>query len=336
MSGEVEIRFAEPSDTEPVVQMIRRSLGPTMTPRLWRWKHVESPFGVSPVLLARDDQGIAAVRAFMRWRWTAGGREVAAVRAVDTATRPDRRGEGLFTRLTERLAREVTAEGARFVFNTPNSNSLPGYLRLGWSRVTRIPLRLAPRPLRILGRGTRGSGGEEDLERILAVGRPVEELLEAPGLPGLLAAATRPEERRLATAVDLPYLRWRYAEAPSGSYRAVWDLEEDGCAALIFRARWRGRFAEILVSEIVTSGHGGIGRAAGLLRRLKRAPGADYLAAVAPRDTPAGRALRRAGCLPALPVGPLLTARPLALRAQDPDPLHWRNWCCSLGDLEVF
>ena len=37
---------------------------------------------------------LVALRAFMRWTWRSGGRDVTAVRAVDTATHPDWRGQG--------------------------------------------------------------------------------------------------------------------------------------------------------------------------------------------------------------------------------------------------
>ena len=42
---------------------------------VWRWKHVDNPFGRSLVLLARDDATgeITGLRAFMAWQYLVGG-----------------------------------------------------------------------------------------------------------------------------------------------------------------------------------------------------------------------------------------------------------------------
>lgn len=336
MTGDLHLRLAEPGDTETLTRMLRHSLGPAMTAELWRWKHLESPFGPSPALLAVDGAGIAAVRPFMRWEWVCGSRTVWAVRAVDTATRPDWRRRGLFTRLTERLAKHVQAEGAAFVFNTPNRKSLPGYLSLGWSQVTRIPLWFAPRPLRMLGHALRGRRQTEEATRLPTSSRPVSEFLDSPDLHHFMETMASRRYARYSTNRDLRYLRWRYGEAPSHHYLASWTLRGDHGAALIFRAQPRGQFSEILVSEILTSDRGALDDAVLLLEDLRRSMRTDYAAAVAPDDSVAGEALRRAGFFLARGMGPRLTVRRLAMAPELPDPLRWRSWCCSLGDLEVF
>ena len=65
-------------------------------------------------------------------------------RAVDTATLPEWRGKGVFSRLTMRLVEQMQNEGVSFVYNTPNGKSMPGYLKMGWAPVTRIPLWIRP------------------------------------------------------------------------------------------------------------------------------------------------------------------------------------------------
>ena len=67
-----------------------------------------------------------------------------AVRAVDTATDPDYQGRGLFTRLTLQAIDELRAEGVDFVFNTPNDQSRPGYLKMGWQVVGTLPTHVRP------------------------------------------------------------------------------------------------------------------------------------------------------------------------------------------------
>ena len=69
---------------------------------VWRWKHVDNPFGRSLVLLARDDATgrITGLRAFMAWQYLVGGTPTLAYRPVDTATDPSCRRMGIFSRLT--------------------------------------------------------------------------------------------------------------------------------------------------------------------------------------------------------------------------------------------
>src|SRR5688500_17576198 len=98
----MEIRRAVEADIPEIVSLLKLSLGESLMPkseRYWRWKHIENPFGVSPVLLAIEAGTIIGVRAFMRWAWSRGETRLEAVRAVDTATHPDFQGRGIFRKL---------------------------------------------------------------------------------------------------------------------------------------------------------------------------------------------------------------------------------------------
>lgn len=320
MAAEYHVRPAEPADVPAIVEMLRRSLGPAMTEELWRWKHEESPFGPSPCLLAIAGSEIVAVRAFLRWKWESGGRLVRALRAVDTATRPDWRGRGIFSELTEELARQAAADGAAFVFNTPNSRSRPGYVRLGWRVVTRVPGWVRP--------AWRHSPVVSFPE--------VSEVLGHHGATGL-TAATSPGDARYRTPRSREYLEWRYARAPLWRYHAAWAERGDAAALLIFRLRPRGRWRELRLCEILpSSGQAGEELATTLTGQVVATAGAHYATALAPAASPERRVLRRAGFLPLPPVGPHLTVRRLGDDPSLPDPTHWRAWHPSLGDLELF
>src|SRR5690554_5893649 len=108
------------------------------TPEIWGWKHVENPFGKSLGRYAwSDEEGkIVGVRALMHWRLsTPDGRLINAGRAVDTGTDPGWQGKGIFTQLTKETVADFKGQGGDIIFNTPNSNSSPGYLKMGWSKV---------------------------------------------------------------------------------------------------------------------------------------------------------------------------------------------------------
>lgn len=348
----VEIRRARPEDRGAVLALLAETFGAgglVDDPAFWTWKHERSPFGPSPCLVAEADGRIVALRAFLPWHFRSGGREVLAVRAVDTATHPEHRGRGLFRRLTLRLADELAAEGVAFVFNTPNRSSLPGYLGMGWSDAGRVPVWVRPRrPLR-LARAVLAPGPSADEADPLPAdpeGR-VAALLEEPGLPALLEAvgAHARTDGRYHTPRTPEYLRWRYAEVPRLVYGARWRLagqhpRGDGSAAVVYRRKLRRGLRELMVAEVLVDGTEGAREAGRLLRGLIDETGADVATALAARGTPEADALSRAGFLRLPGAGPRLVVRPLAPGEggdrDTPDPTDRRSFRPALGDLELF
>lgn len=334
---EVEIRPAREGDVEAIVALLRLCLGPGSVPRtaeFWRWKHERSPFGPSPVLLAEAGGELVGLRAFLRWRLASGDRAVEAVRAVDTATHPAWRGRGIFSRLTTELAERERARGTALVFNTPNRSSGPGYRKMGWVRVGRVPLLVRPvrwsSPLRASRPGPEAAGPD------LAALAPVEDFLRLPWLDRFMEAveATR-GDRRYRTPLDRAYLDWRYRAIPGVEYRALWSGEGPEAAAVLVRGRRRGRFREVVVSEVLAP-PGAAGAAAGLLGRLAAGTGADYLALAAARATPERAAALRAGFVPAPGVGPALFVREWAMAPGLPEPAMRASWNLGTGTLEIF
>ena len=135
------IREADHTDIPKILNVLKASLGETSskkTEEVWRFKHIDNPFGESLVLVAEENNYIVGVRAFMRWKWQRGDQVYSAFRAVDTATHPDHQGKGIFKKLTLRALEIGKERGVHFVFNTPNTQSKPGYLKMGWEVVDRL------------------------------------------------------------------------------------------------------------------------------------------------------------------------------------------------------
>ena len=337
MTGEPRTPPARPQDRNALLELVETTFGSDgflHRAEFWTWKHERNPFGPSPIRVAEVEGEIVALRAFLRWRFRCGDQDVAAVRAVDTATREDWRGRGLFTRLTQELADELRYEGIGLVFNTPNEKSRPGYLAMGWRKVARVPVWTR---LRSLSAGS----GDATGKRSSGPGEPVAHLLRHPGLPGLLEAVAEGAggtgERRYRTPRSLAYLAWRYRDIPGFGYRTLYDLEGDWRCALIYRTRQRGRRRELDMAEILVPRRtGAIRRAAGLLRRLARESAVDHLVGCAPVRSPEAGVLWRAGFLPIPWVGPRLVAHGLASTPTAPAPERWSHWHLGLGDLEIF
>jgi GNAT superfamily N-acetyltransferase len=342
VQSEVSVRPFAIDDLPRVLELLDASLGGgpagRRPPEMFRWKHLESPFGQSYLLVAECDDRLIGLRALMRWRFMAGGTMVRAARAVDTATHPDYQGRGVFSRLT-RAALETMAGDVDLIFNTPNGKSGPGYLKLGWRPVGRVPVSVkARRPLRLLG-GLLGRSEPGPVPpapavpaaQVLERGQLLLPLLERDAMErGRVPPGAVP---RLVTPRSLAYLRWRYGAAPLLGYRAVTE-ERDGRLAgmAIFRVRPRGRLWEATVAEVLAGDDDAV--AARLLRRVAQVAQVDHLTFHATPGSPLARAALRAGFVRS-PAGITLVANPLRPDLL-PNPTRLDAWALSLGDLEVF
>jgi GNAT superfamily N-acetyltransferase len=336
---DVGVRPYEDRDEPEVLELLRAALGPgpagERSPAFFRWKHLANPFGRSFMLVAEAGGRIVGLRAFLRWRFAVEGREVRALRAVDTATHPEHQGRGIFRRLTLEALDALRGEADLF-FNTPNGRSLPGYLKMGWRVVGRVPVAVrVRRPLRF-ARGVRGLGSGGELAprpRPAVEAPPAAEVLGAVRDPSVLGVPD-PSGGRLATPRTERYLRWRYAEAPGLDYRAVVEgpaEAPDGLA--VFRVRPRGRLWEAAVAEVLVR-PGDRATAARLLRGVARAARTDHLTCSFPPGSAALGAARRRGFLPA-PAGVTLVALPLREELREV-ATDLGRWALTLGDLEVF
>ncbi|QBR91195.1 GNAT family N-acetyltransferase [Nocardioides euryhalodurans] len=337
-------------DDEPeVLDLLTTAMagGPTgsRTSDFFRWKHRDSPFGASPGLVATDGDRIVGVRLFLRWELQLGDARLRAVRAVDTATHPDYQRRGIFKTLTLQLLDQLEREeGIALVFNTPNADSRPGYLRMGWQEVGQLPVRISPvRPLRFL-RGARAASAANASGSASAVApatdvRPVrsplptaaEVLAHEDEVAALLGRGAVPG--RLHTPITPAYLRWRYAAPPGLDYRAVAVRRHGELVGLgVGRVRSRAGLAELTLGDVMVAA-GDTGAARAVLRAARRA-GVDHVALHASPGSEVARAALAAGYLPAPGGGIGLVANPRP--GCPPDVLDSRSWRLSLGDLEVF
>ena len=317
----LEIRAATPEDREAILAVMRRSLGSDDDPRypqMFSWKHDDNAFGPSPVWVAVDGDRIAGVRAFMRWEFVRGGHVVRAVRAVDTATDPDYQGKGLFTALTKHGLGALREEGVDFVFNTPNSKSRPGYLKMGWR-----PIGTVPAVARFNGpKGMRAAAtsrtGAQRWSEPLSIGTPVDAWLASGKAADWLALEADRERdvRLLRTRTDERVLAWRFG-GDLLSYRVV----EDARSAVVMRMRRRGEACELAVVSVF----GDRRHADGLVSEAMAASHASYALRLGPPDP-------RTGFVPLPGGGPLLIWRSVCDLGQPPRS----NWALELGDIELF
>lgn len=327
-ADELELRIATEADEPAILALATRTLGWGPEPKwaeLFRWKHETNAFGRSPRWVAVDGDRVAGFRVFLRWEWRRPDGSIArAVRAVDTATDPDYQGRGIFTRLTKAALVDLADDGVDFVFNTPNDQSRPGYLKMGWEVVGRPAVMVQPGRVLGIPRLLKARTAAELWSEPVTAGTAAAEVLATDGAAALVDALPTPTT--LATNRTIEFLRWRYGLTDL-HYRAV-TLGSDPAEGLaVFRVRRRGAALEATVTEVLVPDAPGSDRAARtLLRRVARRSGADY-ALVGEQ--------RRLALAPALKVpnlGPIVTWRTVT----DPVAPELATWTLGMGDLELF
>jgi GNAT superfamily N-acetyltransferase len=322
----IEIRAARTEDHPAIIALASSALGwrpGEPNEQLFGWKHVDNPVGPSSMWVAVDAGAIVGFRAFLRWGFTDPERGAQrAVRAVDTATHPDHQGRGIFTALTRHGLEAEREAGTDFVFNTPNDQSRPGYLKLGWQVVGRVPVAVAvgspAAALRMArarvpaGKWSEPSTAGFAAPDVLGDERGVTELLASLG-PGTGLRTTRTPE----------LLRWRYGLEPL-RYRVLLRGASVTDGLAVFRVRRRGAAVETALVDVLVPGGDHRARR-DLVRAVLVATRPDYVIGVQ-RRVVSGRSVRLPG------QGPLLTWRGVN-RSDRPEA---DRWDLALGDIELF
>ena len=322
---DLTIRRATAADRAAILTLLAASLGRDADdPRyeeLYAWKHERNAFGRSPTWVACDGDRIVGVRVLMPWEFTRGDATVRAVRAVDTATHPDYQGRGIFTRLTLHAIDELRGEGVDFVFNTPNDQSRPGYLKMGWQVVGRLPTSVRPVRMGAVPRIVSARVPAERWSAETTAGDPAADVLADDAARAELLASL-PTGLALRTNRTPAYLRWRYASSLLG-YRAIVGTRGLAGGVVLFRVRRRGPAREVALCDLlVPRGDPRVARR--LVEARLHGADADYLIRLGGGVVGPGKMVR----LPRQ--GPLLTWRAVT------DPVLPHEWDLTLGDIELF
>ena len=322
------IRRAGGADRARIIELCRASLGwgpDDPNEAFFAWKHDENPFGPSPAWVAETGDGdIVGLRVFLRWRFhTPEGETLRAVRAVDTATHPDHQGKGIFTKLTLGAIPDLHDEGVDLIFNTPNDKSRPGYLKMGWSQVGRVPVGVRLASPTSLSRGCTGPNGGRAVVAADRAGRARRRTYWPTS-----AAVRRPARCAAVRRIGSPPT----GPSPTSSgatgfaplrYRAVLigrSIEE---GLVILRLRGRGPALEAAVCEVLVPDPARVRPA---VRRIVDETEADHLLRCG------GPAMVRDGFVPAPQLGPILTWRPIC-RSGVP---AMKDLSLTFGDIELF
>lgn len=282
--------------------------GTWRTPEWFGWKHRDNPMGPSIITLARETASgtVVAARALWRFDLCCGAETIRAYQPCDTATGRQFRHFGLFTKLTHMAIGEARKE-AEFLFNFPNAQSKPGYLKLGWKDIGGlVTLARFTRPLRVgmAGITRRGKLGRFTYE----LDRPPRSQEASPDWAAFFAREG-PEEDLLRAKRDPETFRWRYLRHPSNRY----ELFIEGDAGLVGHPGRRGDLREFRVLALLGSARSDPGRLRDCIGAVEEAVKPDLVSVLLHRCHPAYQGLRRSAFFPA-PSRTNLVARALTAR----------------------
>lgn len=334
-------------DILPVLSVSLSDHGITKkTEEFWAWKHQKSPFGRSVGVVATHEGRVVSVRPLMKWDFNGDSNTFHALRAVDTATHPEWRGRGLFRILTEKSIKKAGDEGFCFIFNSPNENSLPGYLKMGWQHVARLKVLLClPSPLRCTWNlcfrklGKKGN----DLQSWGAISKgATQSLTGCSDVRRILSEAESFESNRDSNGYRTPrnqeYLYWRYVDQPNSDYGIHVSRGADGSvtAISVLRIEVRAGLIGAVILEVFSRKFE-IDEIVLEIKAVKKDLKVDYVISYFSPSSVEAAAMRR--CLffkfPFKYIN--FAFRPLAGDLKcDVDPLSPESWDISYGELEVF
>ncbi|WP_299153974.1 GNAT family N-acetyltransferase [uncultured Christiangramia sp.] len=314
------IREATSSDVNEIVQVLIASLGTVdleLSPEIWNFKHVNNPFGASLVLVAEEEGRIIGVRAFMRWNWMMDNKVYNCFRAVDTATHPNHQGKGIFKKLTLKAIEIAQQSGNSFVFNTPNENSRPGYLKMGWVKVNKVNIAIKP--------------AWNSFWRIFEDSFVYQLNLNVTSdkLDQLCASWNErlSKQGKIFTPKSRSFLKWRYEDNPLRKYEVI--ATESLYVALYVKKR--GKISELRIAECIFADEKkGMKALSKLVKYYSNKFGVQIIS-----YSPNLLNLSKIALLGNY--GPILTIRKLNLNLDESNDLvDISNWNSSIGDLELF
>jgi GNAT superfamily N-acetyltransferase len=307
------------------------------------WQFLERPGGRPVAFCARQEgarpEALAGVYLVMPATLLAGAHALDFSVSVYTATHPDYQRRGIFSRLAGLTYERCEKQGVAGTVGVPNNNSLPGFMRLGFTVLGRMELLARP---------------ASPLAGLRAPGRPGGQVIEFKSPQDFSAIDCRLDRARALSGGVLfergtEFLAWRYLRCPGVRYRMFGFLDKgDRLAGFIAlrRAVRGGLPLTVIVDFLVdrTAPDAGAAAAALLARAhlLALKTLAPVVIALANPFSYEAAALQRNGFTR---VGQRFLPHEcnliLKAHADQPGPLagrlmDFRNWHFSFGDYDIF
>lgn len=344
-------------DMDGIVAMAKENYGDEndiTDPEYLRWQYELNPAGPALIKIARNPETdeLAGQYVVAPARFSAGSEVVRATLSLNTLTRAQYRGQGIFTKLAESVYSECVRQEFAFTYGMPNQNSYPGFVRrLAFADIGHLPLMLAIlRPggvvwNRLRRRSSQPSAptavrdsGHADLPDNIC-----ELTSENIALLDEFWQAVRMKYPLIGVR-DSAYMKWRYLTIPRRTYRLLAYLDQGRMLGYVVtrEAEVDGIPSGMIVDILFLPGAENAGRTLirTALRHFKRA-GMHLSGALVVEGCEEQRLLTAAGFF-RCPKQLLPQPFPVIYREHAPNypsaavAPHLHNWFLTMGDYDVI
>ena len=249
---DIIIRTANSQDREGVLTLLnqvfqkqQRTSDNNRDSAFWEWKYENNPFGRAVLHLGEYKGEILATATFWPWKLQINNIKYHFFQPCDTVVSEKARGKGLFKRINMARIDYARNVGADAIFNFPNENSLPGYLKMGWYFLGKVKWMVRVlRPLTVTSGMLRNKQSEKlSVPNHLRINSEKVNTLD---LEGDIQSGF------LHTAVTRDYLKWRYVNHPTRSYGIImFRMEDSVTGAAVFTLSKRHKMKEMVITELL-------------------------------------------------------------------------------------
>lgn len=237
----IAMRDFSSRDLERMTDLVRENYGEVEIAKkaFAKWQYLDNPAGPALVKLAIDQRTriLAGQYVTIPTRFYVAGTSMTASLSVNTLTRKEYRGRGIFTKLAKELFREISQKEISFTFGLPNPNSYHGFVtKLGFVDVGPVPLLLFPLDIYSLVKTKYGTlfalltSPLWWLWKLPKAGEQNQQIVELTTQNVNLIDGFWEKIKNkypVMQARDAKFMRWRYLEAPTRKYKAFM-LRQDG------------------------------------------------------------------------------------------------------------
>ena len=252
MNSDINIRLATDDDKSQILKLLdtvfdeQQHFAWIRDERYYNWKYDSNVFGKTPLHIAEYNGEIVSSCALWPWNFISRGEIIKAYQPCDTTVHPGFQGKGIFSKINLNRISLAKEESIPLVFNFPNDNSLPGYLKLGWEYFLKLEWMVKPlKPFNLLfNLRDKSKANPQEIHQ--------DHRLNTDDCY-TIAAKYQSYDGLIKTYRDEGFFRWRYTDHPFFKYGMVIAEKSKKSAGAIFIVNAKNKIREMIVVDVFGS-----------------------------------------------------------------------------------